>query len=172
MRHNRPQSIDSLFGNTRITTLSQIQRHALMLLNLNHAVTTLLPTPLRLWCRVANFRENIIVLETANASWLARLRYEQNQLLSALRAQILPSLSTIDIRINPAMMIHEKSNEKNNSNYVTGNRQVIDNPRKLSPQSAALLRHMAVHSEGKLKKILERLARLAEENTDLSRHRK
>lgn len=104
MRDSRPRSIDNLFSDaTDIDRmfLAQIQQRAVMLLKLNRTIGTLLPAPLRPWCRVANFRQGVIVLETANASWKMRLRYEQTQLLSTLRAQILPSLSSIDIRINP-----------------------------------------------------------------------
>lgn len=114
MRNSRPEPINKLFGNisehTCRTTLSQVQKHAIFLLKLNRAVSALLPAPLRPWCRLANIRQNVIVLEISNASWLMQLRYEQHQLLSKLRAQILPSLSAIDIRINPAMAIKQESN--------------------------------------------------------------
>lgn len=107
MRDSRPQLLDVLFDDASAGskgTLQNVQQRAVALLKLNRAVKGLLPAPLHPWCRVANFRQGILVLETANASWMMRLRYEQPALLSALRAQILPSLSSIDIRINPALM--------------------------------------------------------------------
>lgn len=105
MRDSRPQLLDVLFDDASAGSkgpLHNVQQRAVALLKLNRAVKGLLPAPLHPWCRVANFRQGILVLETANASWMMRLRYEQPALLSALRAQILPSLSSIDIRINPA----------------------------------------------------------------------
>lgn len=107
MRDSRPQLLDVLFDDASAGSkgpLHNVQQRAVALLKLNRAVKGLLPAPLHPWCRVANFRQGILVLETANASWMMRLRYEQPALLSALRAQILPSLSSIDIRINPALM--------------------------------------------------------------------
>lgn len=119
MRDSRPRSIDNLFSDATDTNrmfLARIQQRAIMLLKLNRAIRTLLPAPLRPWCRVANFRQGVIVLETANASWKMRLHYEQTQLLSTLRAQILPSLSSIDIRINPDLARNKDPNTKNNRN--------------------------------------------------------
>ena len=107
MRDSRPQLLDVLFDDASAGSkgpLHNVQQRAVALLKLNRAVKGLLPAPLHPRCRVANFRQGILVLETANASWMMRLRYEQPALLSALRAQILPSLSSIDIRINPALM--------------------------------------------------------------------
>ena len=106
MRDSRPQLLDVLFDDASAGskgTLQNVQQRAVALLKLNRAVKACCPLP----CipgAVANFRQGILVLETANASWMMRLRYEQPALLSALRAQILPSLSSIDIRINPALM--------------------------------------------------------------------
>ena len=106
MRDSRPQLLDVLFDDASAGSkgpLHNVQQRAVALLKLNRAVKGLLPAPLHPLPR-ANFRQGILVLETANASWMMRLRYEQPALLSALRAQILPSLSSIDIRINPALM--------------------------------------------------------------------
>lgn len=107
MRESRPQLLDVLFDDAIAAEngpLHNVQQRATALLKLNRAVKGLLPSQLQPWCRVANYRQSVLVLETANASWLMRLRYEQPALLSALRAQILPSLSSIDIRINPSLM--------------------------------------------------------------------
>ncbi|CUX96465.1 hypothetical protein MHIR_DE00125 [Candidatus Doolittlea endobia] len=116
MRNSRPYPIDSLFGNAAemgCVSLSKIHRRAIFLLKINSAVSTLLPKPLHLWCRVANVRQGILVLETPNASWKMRLRYEQSRLLSALREQILPSLLSIDIRINPGLARKKEENNEN-----------------------------------------------------------
>jgi len=102
MRDSRPQSIESFFDMAQDqSVLQNVQQRAIALNKLNRAVQGIIPVQLHPWCRVANFRQGILVIETANASWLMRLRYEQSSLLSALRAQILPSLTSIDIRINP-----------------------------------------------------------------------
>ncbi|AEI74870.1 hypothetical protein MPC_054 [Candidatus Moranella endobia PCVAL] len=155
MRSSRPFPIYRLFLETtetsRVSSLLQIQQRAIMLLKLNRTVNALLPVPLRPWCRVANIRQGVMVLETASASWQIRLRYEQYQLLSVLRAQILPSLSSIDIRINPGLAITPELNAQ----------KLVEKPRYLSANSAISIRHVAARSEGKLKNTLELLAKLA-----------
>ncbi|CUX96325.1 hypothetical protein FVIR_GE00485 [Candidatus Gullanella endobia] len=106
MRDSRPHPVNRLFSEidkNGHVSLSKIQQHCMLLLKLNRIVNTLLPIPLRPWCRVANIRQGILILETANANWKLRLYYEQFHLLSSLRAQILPSLLSIDIKINPGL---------------------------------------------------------------------
>ncbi|MGL9773109.1 MAG: DUF721 domain-containing protein [Sodalis sp. (in: enterobacteria)] len=169
MRDSRPHPINSLLGDAADTgrvSLSKIQQRAILLLKLNRAVNALLPTLLRPWCRVANVRQGVLVLETANASWLMRLRYEQPQLLSALGTQILPSLSSIDIRINPGLARKQELNAQNNDSGRASCRPLGEKPRRLSVQSAASIRHVAARSEGKLKNALERLAELAGESAN------
>jgi len=164
MRDSRPQSIEIFFDQTQDKSMLQhVQQRAIVLNKLNRAVQSILPAQLHPWCRVANFRQGILVIETANASWLMRLRYEQSSLLSALRAQILPSLTSIDIRINPSLaaiggkFVQESSNQTKETEKPP--------VRQLSEQSAEILRGVASQSPEKLKKILERLASLAGEST-------
>ncbi|RLM28126.1 hypothetical protein BIY29_00240 [Brenneria alni] len=175
MRDSRPQSLESLFDNASgagTGPLRDVQQRAIALLKLNRAVRGLLPAPLHPWCRVANYRQGLLVLETANANWLMRLRYEQPALLSALRAQILPSLASIDIRINPALAAKGHEMVKN-SHINTPDKADIKPLRQLSEQSAETLRSLADHSPEKLRKILERLASLAGESTSkTSRNKK
>lgn len=164
MRASRPQSLEFLLDDaSEKSPLHQVQQHAIVLLKINRAVKALLPSPLRPWCRVANYRQGILVLETANASWMMRLRYEQPTLLSALRGQILPSLSAINIRINPTLMA--KSEQLLQSTAETRKKGESPPPlRQLSIESALQLRELATRSPDKLRKILERLAALAEES--------
>lgn len=159
MRDGRPQSIENLFEITEGKGMLQsIQQRAIILNKLNRAVQGIIPVSLRPWCRVANFRQGILVLEAANASWMMRLRYEQSSLLSALRTQILPSLTSIDIRINPslAVKVPENIHERSKQGVKQSSR------RQLSGQSAEMLRSIAEKSPERLKIIIERLASLAE----------
>lgn len=168
MRDSRPQLLDVLFDDASAEDkgpLHNVQQRAVALLKLNRAVKGVLPVQLHPWCRVANFRQGILVLETANASWLMRLRYEQPALLSALRAQILPSLSSIDIRINPALMAKGSSLVQDTAKN-RGNTQPNVPMRHLSQESAEELRGLASRSPEKLRKVLERLASLAGESAN------
>jgi len=167
MRDSCPQLLDVLFDDAHTTDkapLHNVQQHALALLKLNRAVKGFLPAQLHLWCRVANVRQGILVLEAANASWMMRLRYEQPMLLSTLREQILPSLSSIDIRINPGLMA--------NGEHQVKNTQQAAPLRHLSQESAMALRRLANRSPEKLRNIFERLAALARESTNTTHHDK
>lgn len=174
MRDSRPQSLDTLFNDNSAGALRNVQQRAVALLKLNRAVKALLPAPLQPWCRVANFRQGILILETGNASWMMRLRYEQSSLLSALRAEILPSLAAIDIRINPSLMAEMAI--KTAKEEI--NQEVMADPahpaRKLSAESAAQLESLAERSPEKLKAKLKRLAALAGERdtNETSRNKK
>ncbi|ELI7920975.1 DUF721 domain-containing protein [Yersinia enterocolitica] len=171
MRESRPQLLDVLFDDAIAAEngpLHNVQQRATALLKLNRAVKGLLPSQLQPWCRVANYRQSVLVLETANASWLMRLRYEQPALLSALRAQILPSLSSIDIRINPSLMA---SGHNHVQNAVKSSQDPEKSPplRQLSLESAKELRGLASRSPEKLRTILERLAALAGESASTTK---
>ncbi|HHW4638352.1 TPA: DUF721 domain-containing protein [Yersinia enterocolitica] len=171
MRESRPQLLDVLFDDAMAAEngpLHNVQQRATALLKLNRAVKGLLPSQLQPWCRVANYRQSVLVLETANASWLMRLRYEQPALLSALRAQILPSLSSIDIRINPSLM---SSGHNHAQNATKSSQDPEKSPplRQLSLESAKELRGLASRSPEKLRTILERLAALAGESASTTK---
>jgi hypothetical protein len=167
MRDSRPQSLDNLFDDAGTqSVLQNVQQRAAALLKLNRAVRGIIPAQLHPWCRVANFRQGILVLETANASWLMRLRYEQATLLSALRAQILPSLTSIDIRINPSLAAIGQESVQESSIQTSGGKYEVN--RELSEQSAEALREVAKRSPEKLRAAIERLASLAGESTNKS----
>lgn len=166
MRDSRPQLLDILFddaSSTEKSPLRLVQQRAAALLKLNRAVKGLLPAPMKQWCRVGNYRQGVLVLEIANASWMMRLRYEQPALLSALRAQILPSLSSIDIRINPSLMVKVENGSqfKDQASAAASAEKPF---RQLSAQSAEELMIVASRSPEKLRKALERLAGLAGES--------
>ncbi|MGV3345376.1 DUF721 domain-containing protein [Enterobacteriaceae bacterium LUAb1] len=158
MRNSRPQSLEYLFDEIQDkSVLYQIQQRAIILFRLNRAVQGILPAALHPWVRVANYRQGILVLEIASASWMMRLRYEQSSLLSALRAQILPSLTAIDIRINPVLAAKNAP--------VLQKDTLQPGKRQLSINSAESLRDVAKRSPEKLRKTIERLASRAGENT-------
>ncbi|MBX4180702.1 DUF721 domain-containing protein [Sodalis sp. CWE] len=175
MCNNRPQPINNLFNlfskkDYRFAPLLKIQRHATLLLKINRAINELLPESIRPWCRVANIRHKVLILEVASASWKFRLNFERSQLLSASKARILPFFSSIDIRINPGLARKQLLTMKNsNQNYQADNPFL--NKKKLrhkmvrqflSEKSAESIRHLALQNNGRVKNALERLASLSE----------
>ncbi|AOM41078.1 DUF721 domain-containing protein [Xenorhabdus hominickii] len=174
MRDSRPQSLDTLFEDGATvgkSPLQTIQQYAIALLKLNRTVLSLLPAPLHPWCRVANYRKHILVLEAGNASWMTRLRYEIPVLLSTLRSEILPSLSSIDIRINPSLMVKRDNNAQNSAKSPNNDKQNLPN-RQLTHESAKALMMLAERSPEKLKRKLERLAALAGEGTSTAKKKR
>ncbi|WGL97660.1 DciA family protein [Arsenophonus sp. aPb] len=165
MRDSYPQSLNILLkeNNHDSNTLQTIQQRAQALIKLNNTVISLLPVELKAWCRVANYRQHILILEVTNASRKARLSYELPTLLSTLRNTILPSLSSINIMINPSL---SSKNSKNCLSIqqiaIKPSKQIIS---KLSKESAKTIRNLAKRSPKKLKEKLERLAALAGEST-------
>ncbi|HGJ5873353.1 MULTISPECIES: DUF721 domain-containing protein [Arsenophonus] len=165
MRDSYPQSLNILLkeNNFDSNTLQTIQQRAQALIKLNNTVISLLPVELKAWCRVANYRQHILILEVTNASRKTRLSYELPTLLSTLRNTILPSLSSINIMINPSL------SSKNSENCLSiqqiaikPSKQIIS---KLSKESAKTIRNLAKRSPKKLKEKLEQLAALAGEST-------
>jgi hypothetical protein len=149
MRDNEPQVLMSIL--TQDTCLSQIKERVSALNQLSYVVNELLPSPLNQQCRVSNYRQGLLIIEVSSASWLTRLKYEQSNLLSGIRKKLLPSLSSIQYRINPDILImplpHTEKSKKinNNQNYMTIN-------------SAKYLYTLAQQAPDKLKKQLIKLA--------------
>lgn len=167
MRDSHPQALFDVLEESLAktsNTLQTIQRNAKAILKLNRVVKSLLPAEIKPMCRVANYRNNIMVIEVANASWMTRLNYERTNLLSALRSSILPSLSSIDIRINPDLIRKSKQNSSLNKQSV--NQKENRNQRQISTQTAEQLLRLAEKSPKGLKERLERLAALAGESTN------
>lgn len=52
-------------------------------------------------CRVAHWRNKVLVLAVDSSQWANRLRFEKLNLLSQLRQSGFPSISSIDIIVQP-----------------------------------------------------------------------
>lgn len=170
MRASHPQLLASLLDDNS-ATLQSIQKKITAILQLDNIIESLLPAPLRPLCRVVNYRRGILVMNIANSSGLLLLRYEQSRLLSALRNGILPSLVTIDIKINPTL-IRNDAEKQSVGKSIMLNRPVFRADRHLSLKSAEYLREIAKRSPEKLKKRLEQLASLAEKNSNDAEQKK
>lgn len=104
MKFNRPYSIDVIFSkinNTYYKSLLNIYKKYLILTKFDNIVKNVLPISLRPWCRVINYYNNILVLETVSANWKIRLHYEKLKLIYELKKNFLPLILNIKIKINP-----------------------------------------------------------------------
>lgn len=146
MRNSEPQSLNNLFNGF---TLANIQTRSIELSRLNKMIYCYLPNHLHHCCRVANYRQSILIIEVCSAGWLTRLRYEQEKLLLALRQNGLSGLASIQYKINPIL---------NQSQSFINDKVTIVGKRKITPQSASLLLALAQDATPKLKTNLIKLA--------------
>lgn len=148
MRYNEPEILTSIF--TKTSSLSQIQERINALSKLTYAVNELLPSPLKQQCRIANYRQGVLVIQVSSASWLTRLKYEQSNLLSTLRQKLLPSLSSIQYQIDPNMTVKVSQQVDSVKNVpILG---------VMTPESAMCLYALAESAPDSLKKQLIKLA--------------
>lgn len=149
MRCNEPQMLTSILSEG--TLLSQIKERTFALGKLAQVIDELLPSLFKQHYRIANYRQGVLVLEVSSASWLTRLKYEQSNLLSGIRSKILPSLSSIQYKINPDICSETspviECSKKNHSKTST-----------LTVASATYLYAIAEKAPDKLKKQLIKLA--------------
>ncbi|OTQ72199.1 hypothetical protein B6D17_01705 [Gilliamella apis] len=149
MRGNEPKVLTSLLSQGAL--LSKIKDRTIALSQLTKIIDELLPPPLIQQYRVANYRQGVLILEVSSASWLTRLKYEQGNLLSGIRQKILPSLSSIQYKINPTIATNYSQ-----SVFLSDKNVKISNV--ISKQTAIYLNAIAEQAPDKLKKQLIKLA--------------
>ncbi|OCG04861.1 DUF721 domain-containing protein [Gilliamella apis] len=149
MRGNEPKVLTSLLSQGAL--LSKIKDRTIALSQLTKIIDELLPPPLIQQYRVANYRQGVLILEVSSASWLTRLKYEQGNLLSGIRQKILPSLSSIQYKINPNIAT-------NYSQSVILSDKNVKISNVISKQTAIYLNAVAEQAPDKLKKQLIKLA--------------
>ncbi|ODQ01639.1 DUF721 domain-containing protein [Salinivibrio sp. SS2] len=145
MRDHRPRSTLHLLESDN----NNIAQRAVELAKLNKLILALLPGETSKACRVANYREGVLVVEAGSAAWAMRLNYERQHLLSVLRQKGLASLTTIEVKINPALAAVDKEED------------AATPTRHLSKASGELLHELGQCASPKLKARLEALAKLA-----------
>jgi hypothetical protein len=67
-------------------SLSIILRKAKLLEQFNIALTRHLPTAISMHCQAMNVKNSILVIGVDNATWLTRLRFEEDTLLNSLQS--------------------------------------------------------------------------------------
>ncbi|WP_318493939.1 DUF721 domain-containing protein [Photobacterium leiognathi] len=147
MRDHRPQTTGDILEESG---LNNIQQRAMALSQLNKAVKQHVNGAEH--CRVSNYRQGILIIETASAAWSMRLNYERHQLIMKLREKLLPKLQDIEIKVNPALAAIQEQKQ----NKIP---DIVQKP--ISDVAAQHLLATAATAPDKVKKRLERLAQLA-----------
>jgi len=68
---------------------------------LNQSFKDVIKPPMIDHCRIAHWRNNILVIAVDSGQWANKLRFEKINLLSKLRINGFPSISTIEIIVQP-----------------------------------------------------------------------
>lgn len=144
-----PDSLSSILSQGS-GKLAKIQQKAHHLQVINQLLTNDYLPGCDDYCRVANLRNGILVLEVASGAWLTRLQSMRINLLNQLRERVLPSLISIEIKVNPQLFVTDK--------------EFKPNQRKISAETAQHLSALAENAPTELAEKLLRLAKLARRN--------
>ncbi|MGL5336911.1 MAG: DUF721 domain-containing protein, partial [Enterovibrio sp.] len=147
MRDHRPRSSSSLLNIFANDLCSQ----AVRLSKLDQSIKMLLSPALANNCRVANYRDNTLIIQVSSASWATRFQYEQQTLASQLRQGCLPLLNQIKVTINPELA---------QAQIDSFRARPSKNPQPLSEQTADNLLKLAAHTDENVSKRLEKIASL------------
>ncbi len=137
-----PQDLSQLL--TVSGRLPELKEKAELLLRLDQVVKQQLSDPLVAHIKVANFRQDRLIIEVSSSAWAARLNFQKSHLLLKLQSEALPMLTVIDVKVNPRM---QSRTPKSEPSYA-----------QLSVTAASHIEALAEHTEGSLGQKLKRLA--------------
>lgn len=156
MRKSAPKLVNHVMNEAN--SLQMLQLRANTLAKLTRAMDSLWPIHFQKQARIANYRDHRLIIEVTNASWLNRLRYEKEFILSSLRKSVLPELSGIDFIINPDLDKLEKKTAL--EGLITSTHY------KLTIESAQLIENLAKNCTAGLKDSLIKLAQHAKKTNN------
>ncbi|VFP86268.1 DciA family protein [Candidatus Erwinia haradaeae] len=111
MRNHQPQLVQSFLEKAqKKSVLQYIYQRITLLHEVGLLTRKVIPESLHPWYNIANIHQDTLILHAANANYLMCLHYEKTNLLKILQDKILPSLTSIHIRINPAIIIQAQKN--------------------------------------------------------------
>ncbi|WP_114767206.1 DUF721 domain-containing protein [Vibrio rhodolitus] len=148
MRDHRPTLGNEIISDSRFANL---QKHAEEIMKINQLLKTILPKNAVDHCRVANLRDNHLVIEVASAAIMMKINYDRLNILNQLRSQGFARLIAVEVQINPDLY-RVKGDKK----------RTEDKPRDpISDTAAEYLKAVAEGASPKVKARLESLAKLA-----------
>lgn len=143
-----PQDLSQLIRQSG--PIPQIAEKAELLRHLDQYVKQTMQGPVSEQLKVANLRQSTLVIETTSAAWAARVNFQKAMLLQQLRAETLPMLTAIEVKVNPQLAMYEAK------------RPIASNT--ITPEAASHIEALAEHVDGDLGQKLKRLASLASRN--------
>ncbi|QJC35227.1 hypothetical protein GJT97_00710 [Enterobacteriaceae endosymbiont of Donacia proxima] len=153
MRNNKLLLINKLFQQKYYSSytkiLHKIYTHTNILIKINKIIKKYLPIQLHNWYNIKNIKNNILIIETNNASSMFRFLSEKSSILFYIKKYVISSLRKIDIKINPIFI---------KKNFIKKKKKFKKNI--LSKCSADLLLHISKKSSTKLRVIIERFIKI------------
>ena len=149
----RPTDTSTLFHSST-GTLAQIASKSNSLNILADIVRQICPDlPENAW-HIANFKEKHLVIEVISSVWGQRLQFERNNICNELAIVTNGAFNQIEIKVAPYRnkVVNEKSEMPEKTQFI-------------SDRTAAQLKEVANGAPEGLKKILNRLANLADKRT-------
>lgn len=150
MRDHRPTLGDEVIADS---PLSQLQQHAKEIMLINRELKTILPKGTEDHCRVANIRDNQLILEVASAGIKMKIDRDRLHILNLLRSKGFARLIAVTVQINPELYRSKTVQEE------------VKKPREpISDVAAQYLEMIASGASPKVKARLESLAKLAKKD--------
>ncbi|GAA4900494.1 DUF721 domain-containing protein [Ferrimonas pelagia] len=123
---------------------AKLQNHAGQMGQLRQCLLPLLDPAVHDQMKIANLRDGKLVIELASAAWATRLQYQRLDLMSALRRNGFPMLTTIEFKVNPKL------------SQITPKKAVVT--KQLSSNASDHLESLANNVGGELGEKLKKLA--------------
>jgi len=140
---NRPNHISNVYQQNDM--LKKLSQHTQLLAQLNHVLQQSLPTQYSAHCRLANVKNETLVIQTDNASFASLIRFQAPNLCKALTEQLGQTFTKIVVKVKPHHIPLNKPN--------TTRLSMPENAAKTIAQTAIGL------EDGPLKTALEKLAK-------------
>ncbi len=130
--------------------LAQLAQKSKQISDLNHFLAGCVGDTIAQNCRVSNYSQGILTIETDNSAFATRLQFMSRQILTDFRQNVLPDLADLYIKVLPGEQYYQKSIPQETPS------------RHLSEQAGEAILAAASHAPESLRKKLERLAAHAE----------
>ena len=109
MRKLKPVSVSSYFGQ-RGTSANRLLERSTQLQRLSRIVWGLLGTPWDRHCRVANIRDETLVLAVDSPAWSSKLRFQSPQILRSLERDHQLRFKRIQVLVTPIGVTRDDRN--------------------------------------------------------------
>lgn len=153
-KQHTPKSLSNLFGDST-GNLARIAEKSQYLNALNAHLGKAVGATIAQNCRVSNYDQGVLTIETVNSAFATRLNFMVGQILQNFRQNVLPELANVTIKVKPGTQFYRYSDSLEKKN-----------PNRLTEQAAAYIVEAASHAPDSLKRKLERLAKRAKKGTD------